>query len=516
MEDNKMKKCVRAVLIAIAKTVKWSFIVFCVFLLTLFFCELPLPEKIVNDAIDKSVPTNLVVNIGYVGFGFRDGLNIRGIEVYDKTRKNPLEPLFEADSVLLNIPRRTVRVVGAKFVRLGDSYYEPGNIEHNERTELSLPDLKKYRVILEKPDILAVKADIVEADVSIVSNRMDAVVHRLDWPDKDRQMSIAGYCCVDLENQVVHGEVEGTARQANIRPMLEAIDIPVALPYMDAFTEVTEPVPAICKWNVNLINCDFNLFLDLKPKLGRYNNVAMDRAHGVIEIATQTRGTNFNYKTMINVLAAKDIKGHDLAGKVTITGTNGYCVVDIGAKSNMPLADLLKIGGFEEDYLGSEIQGDTQGVLQFCFPRSMTNNYEVMRGFGNISMKDGQIMRMRGFTGLIDLLAEKVPGVSYVTDRTHAKFEYEMDKGEITIKEGVVDGGLFALNLSGSYNMIEDKLDNTAQVRFLKNDSLMSKLVTPVTWVFSKLLLEYRLTGSSANPKWEYVSVIDRVKDIVK
>jgi hypothetical protein len=125
-------------------------------------------------------------------------------------------------------------------------------------------------------------------------------------------------------------------------------------------------------------------------------------------------------------------------------------------------------------------------------------------------------MRMRGFTGLIDLLAEKVPGVSYVTDRTHAKFEYEMDKGEITIKEGVVDGGLFALNLSGSYNMIEDKLDNTAQVRFLKNDSLMSKLVTPVTWVFSKLLLEYRLTGSSANPKWEYVSVIDRVKDIVK
>ena len=39
----------------------------------------------------------------------------------------------------------------------------------------------------------------------------------------------------------------------------------------------------------------------------------------------------------------------------------------------------------------------------------------------------------------------------------------------------------------------------------------MGKVVHPITWPFTKLLLEFRATGPVDSPKWEYISVIDRI-----
>jgi hypothetical protein len=61
----------------------------------------------------------------------------------------------------------------------------------------------------------------------------------------------------------------------------------------------------------------------------------------------------------------------------------------------------------------------------------------------------------------------------------------------------------------------DDKLDFTVQTQFMRDKSVMAKIVRPITWVFSKLLLEFKLTGSSDKPEWKYVSVIDRVVDAV-
>ena len=53
-------------------------------------------------------------------------------------------------------------------------------------------------------------------------------------------------------------------------------------------------------------------------------------------------------------------------------------------------------------------------------------------------------------------------------------------------------------------------------VCFVRKDSLVGKILHPLTWPFTKLLLEFRLTGSPEDPKWEYLSVIDRVVEAVK
>ena len=71
--------------------------------------------------------------------------------------------------------------------------------------------------------------------------------------------------------------------------------------------------------------------------------------------------------------------------------------------------------------------------------------------------------------------------------------------------------------MKGSYDIVRDELDFTARVKLLKDENILGKfLIRPVTWTFSKLLLEFRLKGSADDPRWEYVSVIDRMMEAIK
>ena len=54
------------------------------------------------------------------------------------------------------------------------------------------------------------------------------------------------------------------------------------------------------------------------------------------------------------------------------------------------------------------------------------------------------------------------------------------------------------------------------RVQFAKNDSMVGKILHPLTWPFTKLLLEFKLTGSPDRPEWKYVSVVDRVVEAVQ
>jgi hypothetical protein len=59
--------------------------------------------------------------------------------------------------------------------------------------------------------------------------------------------------------------------------------------------------------------------------------------------------------------------------------------------------------------------------------------------------------------------------------------------------------------------MPEDKIDITARVRIFRNDSVIGRLANPITWTFSKLLLEFRVYGSINDPQWKYISVLERL-----
>ena len=68
----------------------------------------------------------------------------------------------------------------------------------------------------------------------------------------------------------------------------------------------------------------------------------------------------------------------------------------------------------------------------------------------------------------------------------------------------------------GWFDAVRNVQDFTVRVQFAKSDSVVGKILHPLTWPFTKLLLEFKLTGSPEAPKWKYVSVVDRVLEVVK
>ena len=146
----------------------------------------------------------------------------------------------------------------------------------------------------------------------------------------------------------------------------------------------------------------------------------------------------------------------------------------------------------------------------------MTNNYEVLNGFGHVTVKDGQLMRMKGFMGLIEAMPSVAPAVTWFSDSTQASCDYVIENGVIKSDSIYIEGTLFSIKMYGQFDAVKEKLDFTVRVQFAKKDSLIGKVLHPLTWPFTKLLLEFRLAGSPENPKWEYVTVLDRVLEVLK
>jgi hypothetical protein len=504
----------------ILRTVELGFIVFCFFFASLFFRAQPLPSSWVEFALSHFAPTNLVVEVDGFSVGFRSGVAFDGVRVFDAAElasSTNAVPMASVDRLVVNPLARRILAVGARYPRLPASYYAPENHERNERLEATLPRLPRFLLILENPDILGAAPAKVVAEVEVQPSRVSFERIHLTWPPApEGPMFLDGECAVDLVTQEVVGETHGTALQRQIRPFIDVLDVPVALPYIDAFTEVPGKVPASCSWHVNLVNNDFTLDLGLHPTLGRYRGVPMAKADGNLHLFVYTRGDWLNYHHQFGPIVGVGPKGEPLEGTVVVDGTNGYNTVSVMAKSALPVAHLLKIGGFEDDYVDDSVVGDSVCSLEFRFPRAMTNNYEVLNGKGHLSLRNGHLMRMKGMKGLVELLADKVPGVAWFTDVTQGSCDYVIENGILRSDNIYIEGTVFSIKMYGQFDTIKNALDFTVRVQFSKSDSIVGKILHPLAWPFTKLLLEFRVTGTANNPKWEYISVIDRVLEAVK
>ena len=136
------------------KTVKWTFIVFCIFLGSLFFRDQSIPADWVVSAVSSRVPTNVVFKCDSASFGFRRGARVRGVRVFDKERANPVESVLSADSASVDFFLRRVRIVGLRIHRLHDGYYLPGNSERNGRLDAEFPNIPSFSLTLVRPSLL--------------------------------------------------------------------------------------------------------------------------------------------------------------------------------------------------------------------------------------------------------------------------------------------------------------------------------------------------------------------------
>ena len=614
-----------------AKAVKWFFIVFFVYILSLFFREEHIPGRWVERFAADHLPTNIVLRCGDVDIGMRR-MVVRGFSLSDLSRRDPTEPLFAARFVTADFFSRRVTVIGARMARLHDAYYEEGPYAEplgDGPIDFRFPWLPKFTLVLERPSILGVKPARVEAQVVSRAGCLDFSSIHLDWPKGERATSIDGSCRIDLVSRRVSGDAKGLATQALIRPLIVALDLPAALEYIDVFTGVTEPVPAGCTWDVNLVDNDFKLGLDLHPTLGFYRGVPMRRADGGITVHTtfpvRDGVRRMDYTIGIGPLSADDEKGRPLAGSIAVRGTDDAIHLDFDAESSLEKADVLNIIDYLNDgvldclvcedapavkirgtlatdaehqadndlygsvafargslfgirlidassgfaYIGEHLTffdaeargrdgGAVRGTARLSFPQLdasratfsvdasyrggtlgeladmldvdfgdregeieggigvagpiATNVAERISGSGYVKVTNGRLARMKLFMGLTDLLANEVPGVDKVVNQSEASATFTIENGAVKSRDILIEGALFSISARGEYDYVRDMLDFVVRVEFMRKDSILGKyLIRPVLWPFAKLLLEFKVSGSFDDPKWEYISVLDRI-----
>ena len=607
--------------------------------------EIRLPAEMLDRYAEAVSTSNLIVRIDSVCIRFPTRIRANGFRLLDST-KPEARPFLSADRVDIRLsfsrlPWRlenlvkTVTVTALKMPRLPEGYYIPDSIEFpgsydftetDAPVELDIPNFAPFKLKIIDADVLDLKAKTVTVNrVSAAQNVLQFSGAQVVFPDRDVSMEVTGDCEVDIPGQRILGSVHGQARQPNIRPMLQALDITNCYQFIDAFTGVTTPVDAGCRFDVNLRNSDLHLFLDLHPTGGAYRGVPLETAQGNVDVRVFVRGHCQNAHITVGPLSASIADGSSMSGAVFYENTNdigyvtfrnvrsntslsnalavadvltdgtldclqpetpptitlngllavdpahaatnqldGTLAFDKGRFFGIPLVKaetefllrgdavtfrnahaslphggnitgtgLISFPGFDSERAtfrvsirGSGISmedaaqvfgvepGDKHGTLsgQVMFEAPLTTALvSRVNGKASLKVENGRLARLNLFAGLTDYLAKHVPGVSSLVDQSNAEMECVISNGVLHCSKINVSGDVFAITGKGTYSMPEDNLDFTVRVRLFKNDSFIGKLTNPITWTFSKLLLEFKVYGPLDDPKWNYISVLERL-----
>jgi hypothetical protein len=136
-------------------------------------------------------------------------------------------------------------------------------------------------------------------------------------------------------------------------------------------------------------------------------------------------------------------------------------------------------------------------------------------GQGRFALTEGSISRIPLFAGFTGYLARNVPGVETLVNQSNGSFNFNATNGLVTSRNVLIEGEVFSLSGKGHYAMPEDKLDFLVQAGIFKRGTLIGKFTRLLTLPFSKLLLEFRVQGSAANPTWEYLGILQRIAETV-
>ena len=384
-----LKRCLR--ILGLSSLV--VFVILSLFAISLFFREQSMPRSWVKK-ICRSVSTpRIVVTCEKAAFGWRNGLHLKNVRVYDVQKKNSLEPMASVDRVSVRPLPWRVRLVGLRYQKLPETYYQPGYNEANfGDAEIRFPALPPFQLTLVEPRILGLSPESVTGNVEMYPSVCHVRDIRLVWPDLDKRMSVAGFLRVDLERKVLESEIEGLATQRQIRPFIEAIDITSALPYMDAFTAITEPVPSKGVFRVDLVKGDFHMELALSPTGGRYRGVPLEKARGVIEVDTQIRENYCNVYLDIRLPEALDIYGRKLNGRVRLEMVKNKIRLDIDGKSGLDLPDILQISEVLDPNYLTDVVCETPPIITCHGRTSVTAEDSAINDLrGDFAVQRGRI-----------------------------------------------------------------------------------------------------------------------------
>lgn len=125
---------------------------------------------------------------------------------------------------------------------------------------------------------------------------------------------------------------------------------------------------------------------------------------------------------------------------------------------------------------------------------------ETLRGEGALRISRGRLFQLPVFGGLTEYISWAIPGAALVLGQTDARCAFAVADGRFKSDRIQIEGDVLSLLGKGSYGM-DGSLEADVQLTFLRSHTFMSKLIRVPTYLVSKLL-EFRLSGTSADPRW--------------
>ncbi len=163
-------------------------------------------------------------------------------------------------------------------------------------------------------------------------------------------------------------------------------------------------------------------------------------------------------------------------------------------------ADFSEMLGQLQVERAAEVSGIVGGSIRVA---GMFNEDALReaQGEGTVRIRRGHIFRLPIFGGLSEVMSRIVPGLDFVLRQSDADADYHVSDGYLVTRKATAQGDVFSLEGSGRYDMVNDQLDYSVQVKLMKEHTLVARILRTLTYPISKLL-EFRLRGSLSEPHW--------------
>lgn len=588
----------------------------------LFLCfrTVELPQALADRIFASASGEDCTIGAKRILFRLTRGVRIENLRVAVRGESLVKAGRIDVEMDFFRLPwdwRRMVREVSVRdldFPSLPAAGGEGGPLP-----EIELPEMRPFRLKLVKANVLGIKVRSCEAarvKISPSGVKIDDI--RVSWPDADTPMKASGELELFAKEKRLVASVRGQARQHNIRPLLETLDVPSALEYIDAFTGIIDPIDAIYRVEANLENGSSSMIIDLHPVGGAYRGIPLKDADGRLEIAIAPQpdsppavklhvgplfarmadGSNLSGSLSLdcpdrdhvslafdrvqsslsitnavvvsealspdwfsfiecaappeislsgtlgvttNTLASCDLSGAAALKRAVVFGislANATCAFNVserdvsverirsettrggavagGAKvffdgrfhteiqaSGVPLEDIA--GMFKMDI------GDRSGKVYTNFildGSAGADFFKTLSGRGTIKCQHGHLAQLNIFSGFTDYLVEHVPGVANLVQQSRASLDFTIENGVFKTDNLLIEGDVFSIRAEGLYDIAADRLEFKVHVNLFRNETFLSRLATPISWTFNKLLLEFNLSGPLAEPVWRNDSII--------
>lgn len=153
-------------------------------------------------------------------------------------------------------------------------------------------------------------------------------------------------------------------------------------------------------------------------------------------------------------------------------------------------------------------------TLSGSFLGSATNTLASLNGSGETTLAGGQLNRFHMFAGLTDLLANNIPGLSSITDQTHAKSAFTLENGILKTERLEITGDILSVEGHGTYSLPADDLDFSIIVAIFNKGSIPGYITRWVTVPVARFLMEFEMRGPIGEPTWNRKGTMRKITDI--